>query len=123
MSRNKLTDTLKCILAGCLAGTANGLFGAGGGLVLVPFFIRILHMDASLALPTSIGIILPLSIVSAFTYKTGVEFQTLLPFLIGGLIGGAVGGYTFRYIPTLKLRRILGVLIIYSGVRAVLQLF
>ena len=118
-----MKKTVKCILAGSFAGLANGLFGAGGGLILVPFFIRILKLDPQKALPTSIAVILPLSVVSAFAYKINIEVQTLLPFLFGGLSGGFLGGAIFKYVPTLKLRKILGIFIIYSGLRATLQIF
>jgi len=80
-------------------------------------------MDPQKALPTSIAVILPLSIISAYAYRVEIEAQTLLPFLFGGLAGGLCGGLVFKYVPTLKLRKLLGVFIIYSGVRAALQLF
>ena len=115
--------TGKCVLAGSLAGLANGMFGAGGGLILVPFFIRILHMKSDKALPTSIAVILPMSIISAITYDIRLEVQITLPFLFGGLLGGLCGGIIFPYIPTLKLRKILGIFIIYSGIRSILQIF
>ena len=119
MKRNQFFSVLLCILAGALAGAANGIFGAGGGLVLVPFFIRVLSMDETDALPTSIAVILPLSFVSALTYHIRIEFQTLLPFFVGGLAGGLVGGLIFRYVSTHLLRQILGIFILYSGLRAI----
>ena len=112
----------KCILAGSLAGIANGLFGAGGGLILVPFFLHILKLDAKKALPTSVAVMLPLSLISACTYRVETEAQTLLPFLFGGLLGGICGGFVFQSIPTDKVRRILGILIVYSGLRTFLQI-
>lgn len=40
-----MNDKLKYSLIGALAGIANGLFGSGGGLFLVPLFIGWLHME------------------------------------------------------------------------------
>ena len=60
---------LKFILTGAAAGLLNGLFGAGGGMVVVPM----LHKDglpAERAHATSIAVILPLSIASSVLYLT-----------------------------------------------------
>ena len=112
------------ILAGALTGIVNGLFGAGGGLILVPFLIRILKMDTGKALPTSVAIILPMSAVSAFRYviKEQIIFWDLVPYLIGGLTGGIIAGLTFNNFSPVWLRRILGAFIVYAGIKMVFLL-
>ena len=40
-----MNDKVKYIITGALAGVANGLFGSGGGLFLVPLFVSWLHME------------------------------------------------------------------------------
>jgi uncharacterized membrane protein YfcA len=112
---------LLSITAGALTGAVNGLFGAGGGLILVPLLIRTIKLDTAQALPTSVAIILPMCAVSAVSYVTreGMGFMTLLPYLAGGLVGGVVAGLTFGKFPTIWLRRALGAFIVYAGVRMV----
>jgi len=112
------------ILAGALTGVVNGLFGAGGGLVLVPLLIRGAKMDPRRALPTSVAIILPLSAISAVQYllRERIAFSALLPYLLGGAVGGALSGRYFQNFSTLWLRRILGGFILYAGIKAVFQL-
>ncbi|NLA87631.1 MAG: sulfite exporter TauE/SafE family protein [Clostridiales bacterium] len=114
---------MKCAVAGALAGTLNGVFGAGGGMLLVPLLLRWVKMDERKAFATSVFIILPLCVVSAIVYllKTRVDFLLALPYLIGGLIGGFIGGCCFRNIPTALLRRAFGLLLIYGGIRCLIQ--
>ena len=49
--------TGKYLVTGLLAGAANGLFGSGGGLFLVPLFIGWLHMEEKRAFATSVAVI------------------------------------------------------------------
>ena len=114
---------IKGILTGALAGFANGFFGAGGGLFLVPLYVRWMGIDTKKALATSIAVILPLSAVSLFVYypKSGVGITSVLPLMLGGLAGGIAAGKLFRKTRAALLRRILGLLIIYGGIKALLQ--
>ena len=51
-------------LSGALAGALNGLFGTGGGIVLVPLLLRVHRLPAQRAFATSLAVILPLSAVT-----------------------------------------------------------
>ena len=50
-----MNDKVKYIITGALAGVANGLFGSGGGLFLVPLFVSWLHMEQKKAFATSVA--------------------------------------------------------------------
>lgn len=114
----------KYAVAGILAGMANGFFGSGGGLFLVPLFTGWLHMEQRRAFATSVAVILPLSAVSFVVYllKGGVDMTLALPYLIGGAAGGLLAGMLFRRLSMTVMRRIMGALILYGGIRAVLLL-
>ena len=120
----KLRDGIKYAVCGALAGVANGFFGAGGGMVLIPLFTRWIKMDDKKAFATSLAVILPLCAVSAVIYliKGSVDLSTALPYVIGGLIGGGIGGRIFRRVPSRLLHIGFAVLIIYGGVRALFLL-
>ena len=107
----------KCILIGLAAGLANGLFGAGGGLLLVPGFCGWLHLTAEKAMPTSIAVIFPLCIVSAVFYRLQDSLPVDWWILTGGLLGGILGGILYGKVNKLWLRRALGALILYSALR------
>lgn len=119
-----MSKTLKCIASGALAGAANGFFGAGGGLFLVPLLISWIGLEAKKAFATSVAIILPLSVASyvMFCLKGGNVWGDALPYLIGGIVGGLLSAKLFAHIPTVWLHRLFGILILYGGIKAVINL-
>lgn len=114
----------KYALTGSLAGLANGLFGSGGGLFLVPLLTQWTKLPQRKAFATSVAVILPLSLVSAgiYWFKGGLDITGAWPYLIGGALGGLLSGKLFRRVSMTFLRRAFGLLILYGGVRAVLAL-
>ncbi|MBQ8683267.1 MAG: sulfite exporter TauE/SafE family protein [Clostridia bacterium] len=119
---NAVNAKWKCIVAGGLAGAANGLFGAGGGLALVPLLINWVGLEEKKAFATSVAIILPLSVVSytIFCLRGGSVWGEALPYLCGGIIGGLLSAKFFKKIPAVWLHRLFGALILYGGVKAVM---
>ncbi len=117
-------DAKKYAVTGALAGLANGLFGSGGGLFLVPLLTAWAGLDQKKAFATSVAVILPLSLVSAAVYfwKGALDLTAAWPYLIGGAAGGLISGRIFQKISIVWLRRLFGLLIVYGGVRAVLAL-
>lgn len=113
---------LKYLVTGGLAGLANGLFGAGGGLFLVPLLSGWAKLPRRRAFAASVGIILPLSVVSAAIYwfRGGLDLSGAWGYLLGGALGGLVSGKVFRRVPVSWLRRGFGLLIVYGGIRAML---
>lgn len=105
--------------AALCAGAVNGLFGAGGGMVLVPLLSLWTDLDEEHIFSASIAIILPICLVSlsvtAFTGK--VAWGDAVPYLIGSSIGGLLAGLLHRKIPALWLHRGLGILILWGGIR------
>lgn len=109
-------------LSGAAAGIVNGLFGAGGGMVLLPLLIHWGKLEDKSAFASSIAIILPLCVVSLVVY--GLEGQLplapSLPYLAGGLVGGLLGGLLFRRVPPQLLHRVFGAVIVWGGLRLLL---
>ena len=115
----KLKKQLGMYLAGASAGAVNGLFGAGGGMVLVPLLTAATDLEDREVFPASVGIILPVCLVSlAISFQPGsVPWGLAAPYLIGSAAGGVIAGLLGRKIPTLWLHRALGLLILWGGVR------
>ena len=75
----------KYAVSGALAGAVNGLFGGGGGMVLVPLLSGWCGMEGKRSFATCVAVILPLSAVSAAVYllRQGFELAAALPYLLG----------------------------------------
>ena len=105
--------------SGGIAGIINGLFGAGGGMVLVPMLTQNTDLEEKQVFPCSVSIILPICIVSLFTSSDsiGLPLQEAWPYLAGSIAGGLFSGWFGHLIPTKYLHRVLGLLILWGGVR------
>lgn len=107
------------IIAGIGAGLVNGLFGAGGGMVLVPLLTVMTDIPDDEIFPTSVSIILPICLISlGFTLvQESICMQSSLPYLLGSAVGGVAAGFWGKHIPTKYLHKLLGILILWGGIR------
>ncbi len=106
-------------ISGFCAGALNGLFGAGGGMVLVPLMGKLSDLDEHELFPSSILILFPICIISLLFAKSWAtfDFWAALPYLCGSFLGGISAGIWGKHIPTIWLHRVLGVLILWGGIR------
>ena len=116
MKKHKLTGL---IIAGAGAGVINGLFGAGGGMVLVPLLHQLTELEDRDIFSISIAIILPICLVSltATAINQPLPLMDALPYLFGSGIGGWIAAKYGHQIPVKWLHRGLGILILWGGVR------
>lgn len=115
----KKKHNLGAVLAGAAAGAVNGLFGAGGGMVLVPLLTGLTDLKDTEVFPASVSVILPICLVSLLTtFQSGsVPWGTAFAYLAGSAAGGVLAGSFGKRIPTVWLHRVLGVLILWGGIR------
>lgn len=108
----------RIMLAGGAAGLVNGLLGAGGGMVLVPL-LGTAELREKEVFPCSVAVILPLCAVSlcVSAFSRPLPWLAALPYLLGAIPGGLIAGAVGAKIPTLWLHRILGVVILWGGIR------
>ena len=114
-----MKNHIRPALAGFCAGAVTGLFGAGGGMVLIPLLSLLTDTEECSLFPCSVCIIAPicaLSLLLAFQEGT-VDLARALPYLPGSAIGGCLAGKWGQKIPVKWLHRVLGILILWGGVR------
>ncbi|MEB3311955.1 MAG: sulfite exporter TauE/SafE family protein [Snowella sp.] len=85
---------------GAAAGLLAGLFGVGGGVIMVPLQMLLLGEQIKVAIQTSLGVIVITAIAATVghAFKGNVLFTVGLILGIGGLIGAQV---STRYLPKL----------------------
>jgi uncharacterized membrane protein YfcA len=94
------------ILVGIAGGLLSGLFGIGGGTVIVPALVLWLSMPQRLSAGTSVAAILPTAIVGAATYaiQGHVDWVAGLCLAIGVVVGAQVGSHLLQKVPVGALR-------------------
>ena len=84
---------LTCLGVGLLAGLLSGLFGVGGGTVIVPLLVLILGFDQRLASGTSLAAIVPTATVGVISYAAhgSVAWIPALILALGAVVGAQIG--------------------------------
>jgi uncharacterized membrane protein YfcA len=119
---------LKVVAAGTLVGFLTGLFGVGGGFVIVPALVLALRFPMPDAVGTSL-LVIALNAAFALGQRlptTPVEWGVALPFLVAGLLGVVAGRRLADRLPAVALTRwFVGLLVVvaaYTALRSALAL-
>lgn len=118
---DKKMKMLKYMGVGMAAGVANGLFGSGGGTIVVPAMVFLLGEEEHRAHATAILIILPLTLISAYFYLSHsfVDWNITWKAMLGGVAGGAAGALLLNKFPAGILRKIFGIFMIVAAFRMI----
>jgi uncharacterized membrane protein YfcA len=109
---------------GLLAGVASGMFGIGGGIVIVPALVGLLRFDQKTAVGTSLAaLLLPVALGGVYAYYVAGELDIGVAALVAvGLVGGAfVGAKVALGLPSLTVRRLYGLFLFAAAVRFILS--
>ncbi len=111
----------RTILLGLLAGLMAGLFGVGGGIVLVPGLV-LLGVDQHRAHATSLAaiIITAPAALTPFAIDGAVSWPAAAALAVGALLGAIGGADVMTRIPADRLRGIFGGFMLLIAVRLVL---
>ncbi|MGG7466353.1 MULTISPECIES: sulfite exporter TauE/SafE family protein [unclassified Plantibacter] len=89
------------IVTGLVAGFLSGLFGVGGGILIVPALVFLVGFDQRLAAGTSLAAIVPTSIVGVISYALHgtVDWLAAVILAIGAIAGAQLGSYLLQRLP------------------------
>jgi uncharacterized membrane protein YfcA len=117
------TNFAKLIIYGLSIGLVTGFLGAGGGFLLIPALVLLLHLPVKKAIGTSLFII-ALNSLSGFIGDAG-HFQTNWLFLLTvsliAIIGIFVGGLIGKSINAAKLKKGFGWFVLVMGVYIIIK--
>ena len=110
---------MKNKIIGIIAGLISGLFGAGGGMILVPAFSFLNKMDEKESRATSIFCILPLVVTSFFLYFKNryIDWNIGIKCAIGGIIGSVIGSILLRKLDDKILKILFTIFLIYTSIK------
>ncbi len=105
--------------SGIAAGLLNGLFGGGGGMLLIPGLKKFAQVEEQTLFPMSVSVMLPVSLLTLgiSARNAPLPWAEVWPYLIGSAAGGVAVGIWGRKIPVLWLHRILGIMLLWGGWR------
>jgi len=119
------------LLLGAAAGLLAGLFGVGGGLIIVPVLVFAftaqgfdVELLTHMAVGTSLASIIFTSMSSAYAHhKKGVlNMAVVLPMAVGTIVGSALGAWTAEAISGPMLQKIIGIFALLMAVQIALDL-
>ena len=117
-----MSKKILIILISLVGGFINGLLGAGGGIIFILILEKFFNLEQKKSHATSVALILPLCITSAFIMSTNNKLDWTMIFFIslGGSIGGIIGAKILNKISNKYLKKIFGLFIIIAAVKMIL---
>lgn len=108
-------------LIGAVTGAINGLFGGGGGMVVIPALTHVLKMPVKQAHATAILIILPITAISGavYVFNGNYSLSVLIPCSIGFTLGGAFGAAMLKKISSPIISVVFAVVMFVAGIKLV----
>ena len=124
----KLKLTSKCVrlllMVGLLTGILSGMFGVGGGFVIVPALVLFSGMEIHRAVGTSLLVIFLISISGVASYLANggeLSLQTTAQFLTGGLVGIWLGGIVAEKLNGKTLQKVFATAVVLVAVFVIVK--
>ncbi|MHC4206446.1 MAG: TSUP family transporter [Planctomycetota bacterium] len=116
-------NTLLFVVLGLAAGILSGLFGIGGGILMVPTLVLIFGLSQHLAQGTTLALMVPpIGLLAAWTYyKQGhVDIKIAALICLGFFIGGLIGAKCATSIHPVLLKKLFGVVLLVAALKMIL---
>ena len=119
--KNLKINKVLTVLLGVITGLVSGLFGGGGGMIVVPILTSILKKPQKVAHATAILVIFPITIISGIIYSVfgSFDYKIVLPSTLGVILGGVLGAICLKKLSNDVLRIIFSVVMLIFGVRLI----
>ena len=111
------------VLLGLLTGIFSGMFGLGGGIIVVPALVLIFGLSQHLAQGTTLAMMVPpIGLLAAWTYysKGFVNLKIAGLLCLGFFIGGLLGAKIVVGLPETILRKLFGFALLLISLRMIL---
>jgi len=112
------------ILLGLVAGIFGGMFGIGGGTILIPAMVFLFGLTQHQAQGTTLALMVPpIGLLAAWRYwqagnvKLGMAGFICLGFFIGGLIGAQL----VQNVSDPLLKKFFGVFLLFISIRMIID--
>jgi uncharacterized membrane protein YfcA len=111
-------------LTGLTVGLVGGLSGAGGGFLLVPMLLGVLHFPTRLAIGTASvnGGAVSLVAFIGRALAMPIDWLSIAAVAVGAFVGAGIGARLQQRVPTAVLRRAVALAVTIAAIRLLMQL-
>jgi len=104
---------------GLVGGLTSGLFGVGGGIIMVPALVMLMHTEMKTAVATSLAVIVPTTLAgSLLNHSFGrIDWRLVAALAIPAIIGGLASTWFKEQIPSETLKKCFGGFLLVVGAR------
>lgn len=109
---------------GAAGGFLSGAFGVGGGFIMVPMLVTLMHFDQRRAAATSLLAIIPTSLAGIIGYlvEGNVHVWAGLLIALGGALGSVIGTRLLRALSLAWLRWLFVALLLVVAVQSLVEI-
>ncbi|MBI5598446.1 MAG: sulfite exporter TauE/SafE family protein [Deltaproteobacteria bacterium] len=111
---------IEFLVLGLAAGVFGGIFGLGGGAILIPALVYLFGFSQHTAQGTTLAIMVPpIGLLAAWKYYANghVDLHAVPLICLGFFFGGLVGAYMIQPVPDLLLKRLFGGFLLIVALR------
>lgn len=112
------------IMLGVLAGAMSGLFGIGGGIIIIPALVFLAGYTQHAAQGTTLAVfLLPVGIFAAMRYYKSGHVNVVIALLIclGFVLGSFFGANVAESLSSIALKRAFGVFLLVIAIYMILS--
>jgi uncharacterized membrane protein YfcA len=108
-------------IIGLVSGLTSGLFGVGGGIVMVPAMFYLLKVDIKTAIGTSLVVIIPTAVSGALKHQHlgNIDWRVAGSLAPLAVAGGFFGAYLAGQLDAEVLKKLFGGLLVLAGIYTV----
>jgi uncharacterized membrane protein YfcA len=110
-------------LLGVVAGILAGIFGIGGGIILIPALVFLFGLSQHQAQGTTLAILVPpIGLLAAirYYYSGNVKLDMAAFICMGFFLGGLLGAHLVQGLPSIVLKRLFGLFLAFIAVKMIL---
>lgn len=114
---------VRAAAVGLVAGFLSGMFGVGGGILIVPALVLALRFDQRLAHGTSLAAVLPIAAsgLVAYAVEGEVDWPVAIAMAAGAVAGAVIGTHVLHLLPVRTLTIGFVVLLVATAARLLLD--
>jgi len=107
---------------GLVGGLTSGLFGVGGGIIMVPALVMLMQADMKSAVATSLAVIVPTTLASSILNNSygRIDWRLVAALAVPAILGGLASTWFKEQIPSETLKKAFGGFLLIVGARLLL---